>query len=180
MSGAEPRAAGRGLFRKLEMSSMLFIIDNPDSFQTGLEIHGLHTRSKNQLFIQTANLTSVQKGITFSGIKKYISLPTNILNPGNYRKQFKNELYRYLINNSFYSVKKILEFSRDNYLICYFCCNLYCIILLLCYAHYLILETAGLTFFYSIVLCSFVLFVCYVFFLTSFMSDFHITEFVDL
>jgi hypothetical protein len=29
-------------------------------------------------------------------------------------------------------------------------------------------------------LCSFVLFVCYVFFLTSFMSDFHITEFVDL
>jgi len=114
MSGAEPRAACRGLFRKLEMSSMLFIIDNPDSFQTGLEIHGLHTRSKNQLFIQIANLTSVQKGITCSGIKIYISLPSNILNLRNYRKQLKNELYRYLLNNSFYSVKKMLEFGRDN------------------------------------------------------------------
>jgi hypothetical protein len=30
-------------------------------FQTGLDIHGLHTRSKNQLFITIVNLTSVQK-----------------------------------------------------------------------------------------------------------------------
>ena len=33
---------------------------------------------------------------------------------------------------------------------------------------------------FCIVLCSFVLFVCYVFFLTSFMSDCCMTEFVDL
>jgi len=84
---------------------MLFIIDNPNNFQTGLEIHGLHTRSKNQLFIPTANLTSVQKGITYSGIKIYISLPYNILNLKNDTKQFKNELYRYFLNNLFYSVK---------------------------------------------------------------------------
>ena len=48
---------------------MLFIIDNPNNFQTGLEIHGLHTRSKNQLFIPNAKLSSVQKGITYSDIK---------------------------------------------------------------------------------------------------------------
>ena len=40
-----------------------------NNFQTGLEIHGLHTSSKNQLFIPIANLTSVQKGITYYGIK---------------------------------------------------------------------------------------------------------------
>jgi hypothetical protein len=71
MSGAEQRATCGGLFRKLEillascqyiLSLVLFIIVNPNNFQTGLEIHGLHTRSKNQLFIQIANLTSVQKG----------------------------------------------------------------------------------------------------------------------
>jgi hypothetical protein len=50
------------------------------NFQTGLEIHGLHTRSKNQVFIPLANFTSVLKGITFSGIKIYNSLPSNILN----------------------------------------------------------------------------------------------------
>ena len=65
-------------------------------------------------------------------------------------------------------------------LINYFCCNLYCIILLLYYAQYLILETVLLTFVYCNVLCSFVLFVCYVCFLRSFMSDCCMTEFVDL
>jgi len=84
MSGPEPRASCRGLFRKHEilpvpcqytLSLMLFIIDNPNNFQTGLEMCGLHTRSKNQLFIPVANLTGVQKGITYFGIKIYNSLP---------------------------------------------------------------------------------------------------------
>ena len=67
MSGAEPRASCRDLFWKLKtlpvpcqyiLSLMLY---NPNNFQTGLEGHELHTRSKNQLFIPIANLTSVQK-----------------------------------------------------------------------------------------------------------------------
>ena len=83
LSGAEPRASCRVMFRKLEtlpvpchyiLSLMLFIVDNPNYFQTGLEIHGLHTRIKNQLFIPIAKLTIVQKGITYSGIKIYVCL----------------------------------------------------------------------------------------------------------
>jgi hypothetical protein len=74
----------------------------------------LNTRSKNHLFIPVANLTSVQKGITYSGIKIYNSLPDSILTHRNDRKKFKNELYRYLLNNSFYSVTEFFEFSRDN------------------------------------------------------------------
>jgi hypothetical protein len=70
---------------------MLFIIDNPNNLQTALEIHGLLTRSKNRLFIPVANLTNVQKGIAYSGIKMYNSLPSSILNLENDRKQFKNE-----------------------------------------------------------------------------------------
>jgi len=94
MSGAEPGASCKGLFRKLEilpvpcqciLSLMLFIIDNANNFQTGLEIH---TRSKNQLFIPIAKLTSVLKGINYSGIKIYNSLPSNILNLKNERERF--------------------------------------------------------------------------------------------
>jgi hypothetical protein len=123
MSGADPRASCWALFRKLEillvpfqyiLFLMLFIIDNPNIFQTGLWIHRLHTISKNQLFIPTSNLTSVQKAITCSDIKIYDSLPSNILNLKNDRKQFKIELYRYLLNNLFCCVKEYLEFSRDN------------------------------------------------------------------
>jgi hypothetical protein len=53
-------------------------------------------------------------------------------------------------------------------LINYFCCNLYCIVLLLCYAQFLILETVGLTFAYLYSIVSFVLFVCYLFFSDKF------------
>jgi hypothetical protein len=69
---------------------------------------------KNQLSIPIANITSVHKVITYSRIKIYNSWPNNILILKNDRKQFKNELYRYLLNNSFYSVKELLEFSSDN------------------------------------------------------------------
>jgi hypothetical protein len=69
---------------------MLFIIDNSNNFQTGLEIRGLHTRSKNHFFIPVANLASVQKGITYSGIKTYNSFPNCISSHLNYGKKFKN------------------------------------------------------------------------------------------
>jgi len=76
------------------------------------------------------------------------------------------------MSKNFWSSAEIIN------LINYFCCNLYCVILLLCYAQYLILETVVLTFVYCIILCLFC--VCGVFFLTSFMSDCYVTEFVDL
>jgi hypothetical protein len=43
---------------------MLFIIDNPDNIQTVSDVHGLHTRIKNQPLIANTNLTSVQKCYT--------------------------------------------------------------------------------------------------------------------
>jgi len=70
MPGAEPRASCGGLFRKLEilpipcqyiLSLVLFILDNPNNFQAVSEVHGPHTRSKNQLFIPSTNLTSGEK-----------------------------------------------------------------------------------------------------------------------
>ena len=66
-------------------------------------------------------------------------------------------------------------------LINYFCRDLYCIVLLLCYAQYLILETVSfdICLFCIVLRRSFCL--CVVcFFLTNFMSDYRMTEFVDL
>jgi len=93
---------------------MLFMIDNSNKFLKSSEVHGFHTRSKNPFFIPATNLTSVQKGITYSGIKMYNRLPNSILNHRNDRKKFKNELHKYLLNKLFYSVKEFLEFSREN------------------------------------------------------------------
>jgi hypothetical protein len=48
-------------------------------------------------------------------------------------------------------------------LINYFCFNLYCIVLLLCYAQYLILETVVLTFVYLYCVICFVCVLCVLF-----------------
>ena len=82
MSRAEPRASCRGLFRGLEillvpcqyiLSLMLFIIDNPNNFKTVPQVHGLLTRSKNQLFIPNTNLTPL--------VLKYIIVCPAIFKP---------------------------------------------------------------------------------------------------
>jgi hypothetical protein len=71
--------------------------------------------------------------------------------------------FLYLLNNLFYSAKELWSSAEIINFINYFCCNLFCITLLLCYAQCLILETVVLIFVYCIVLSSFVLFVCSVF-----------------
>ena len=130
MSGAEPRASCKGLFRRLELlpvlcqyilSLMLFFIDNPNNFQTVAEVRGLCTRSKNQLFIPNTNLRGVQKGITYSAIKIYNSLPITILSLKNDRKRFKNELHRYPVGNSIPVSKNSWSLVEINNLINYFC-----------------------------------------------------------
>jgi len=77
----------RGLFRKLEilpvpcqyiLSLILLIIDNPNNFRTGLEKHGLHTNVKINFSFQLLIITSAQKVISYSGVKIYNSLSSNI------------------------------------------------------------------------------------------------------
>ena len=64
--------------------------------------------------LQLQTLQVFKKELPTLVLNIYNSLPSNILNLKNDKKQFKNELYRYLLNKSFYSVKEFLEFSRDN------------------------------------------------------------------
>ena len=82
MSGAETRASYRGLFRKLEilpvpcqyiLSLMKFIIDNANNFQTGLEIHGLHTRSKNNFSFQLQTSQVFKKELPIL-VLKYVTV----------------------------------------------------------------------------------------------------------
>jgi hypothetical protein len=74
ISGVGPRDSCRGLFRKLDilplsceymLSWMLFVVDNQNNFRSGFEVPGLNTRSKNQLYLPTTNLSVFQKGANF-------------------------------------------------------------------------------------------------------------------
>jgi hypothetical protein len=123
ISGVGPRDSCRGLFRKLDilplsckyiLSLMLFVIDNQNKFHSGLEVHGLNTRSKNQLHLPTTNLSVFQKGATFSGIRLFNSLPGTIQSLRNNRVRFKSNLLSYLMANSFYTVAEFLEHRVNN------------------------------------------------------------------
>jgi hypothetical protein len=107
------RDSCRGLFRKLDilplsceyiLSWMLFVIDNQNNFHSALEVDGLNTRSKNQLYLPISNLPVFQKGTIFSGIRLFNSLPGTIQSLRNDRVRFKNNLRTHLMTNSFYTV----------------------------------------------------------------------------
>jgi hypothetical protein len=102
ISGVGTRSSCRSLFRKLNilpiacqyiLSLMFFLIDNQKDFLTNACIHTLDKRKKNLLYIPVLILPCVQKGVSYSGIKIFNSLPSNIQSYRNEWKRFKNKLY---------------------------------------------------------------------------------------
>jgi hypothetical protein len=82
---------------------------HPESFCSGSEVHGLNTRSKTQFYIPTANLSVFQQGTLYTGTWLFNRLPKIIQSLRKDRISFKNNLFSYLMNNSFYTVDEFLE-----------------------------------------------------------------------
>jgi hypothetical protein len=122
MARVGPRSSCRGMFRKLKILPlpcqyklflMLFVTDNLIDFPTNAYVHSLDARNKNQLCLPTVRLARVQRGVSYTGVKIFKILPSNIQSHRNKREQFKNKLHRYLITHSFYSVTEFLECKID-------------------------------------------------------------------
>ena len=71
MLGYRQRTSCRQKFKKLQiltvpriyiLEMMMFVIKNPDKYQTTVSIHSKDMRQKNQLHLQSVTLSSVQKG----------------------------------------------------------------------------------------------------------------------
>ena len=78
------------------------------------------------MHLPSTNLTSVQKGVLYSGSKIYNHLPSNIKTLANDAKLFKSTLKSYLIEHSFYSLDEFYQstsndlsslFSNHHYLV---------------------------------------------------------------
>jgi hypothetical protein len=87
MMGLGPRYSCKGLLKNLDIlpvpclyifSLMIIVTNNPNNFQTNSMLHSINTRYKNQLHRPTVNLSCMQKGVTYSAIKIYNSLPSDI------------------------------------------------------------------------------------------------------
>jgi hypothetical protein len=112
------RDSCRNLFKELNilplqsqyvLSLLLFVIHNLETFITNQELHNLNTRHKSDFHLPQASLTCYQKGVYFSGIKLYNSLPSNIKCASGNINKFKKLLKNFLTTNSFYSVEEFLN-----------------------------------------------------------------------
>jgi hypothetical protein len=121
MVGAGPRHTCRRLCRKLNIlpipcvcifALMMFVINNLEEFQKNSFVHGINTRNSAQLPRPITNLSSYQRGIYYLSIKLFNTLPINIINLKNDKKQFRIVLRSYLQTHSFYSVEELIVQSR--------------------------------------------------------------------
>ena len=77
-------------------------------------MHVFNTRGKNQLHFPSVQLTSVEKGVTYSAIKIFHHLPSNILELQKKNKTLsESALRKYLLTHVFYSVEELLAHNND-------------------------------------------------------------------
>jgi hypothetical protein len=111
--GLGHRSSCREAFKKLDIltipsmyiyAMVMFVVGNPDIYQTNYVLHGINMRQKNKLHILSVKLSAIQKGVLYSSIKVFNALPSNIVDLQNNTSRFQNDLRRYLAMNVFYSV----------------------------------------------------------------------------
>jgi hypothetical protein len=107
------RDSCRILFNKLKilplisqciLSLLIFVVNNRDQFLINSEIHNINIRHISNLLLPLGNSGIYQKGVYYSDIKIFNSLPFNIKKFSNNLRTFKSALKHFLYMNSFYSL----------------------------------------------------------------------------
>jgi hypothetical protein len=92
---------------------MIFVVNNPNSFQSNSMIHCVNTKQKNQLHLPTVNFSSIKKDVIYASIKIFNNLPSNLLKHYTDRTAFRSELRKFLVKNAFYSIDEFLSSNHD-------------------------------------------------------------------
>jgi hypothetical protein len=74
----------------------------------------MNTGQKYNYHLPSSNVSLYQKGVYFTGIKVFNSLPQNIKNVSNDTKQFKSALKIYLRAHSFYNIDEYFSVKRND------------------------------------------------------------------
>jgi hypothetical protein len=94
------------LFKKLFMlpfyfqyifSMLMFVVRNRGLFKTNSDVHNFNTRTNYDLHFTTVNLTLLQKGICYSGIKIYNHLPFSLKKLSYDINKFKSALKNFFL-----------------------------------------------------------------------------------
>jgi len=83
----------------------MFVVSNPEKFQSKSSLHSFTRRHKDHLHIRRVNPSCIQKGVTYSALKVFHSLPLDISRLEGDKLNYKVALKRYLI--ALFTVLKI-------------------------------------------------------------------------
>jgi hypothetical protein len=101
MTNARNTESCRELFKKLNilplhsqyiLSLSLFLVKNINIFKINSMVHSINTRHCSHLYLHTAHMNWVQKGVDHSGIKVFNCLPTRINSLSNTNKNIHASL----------------------------------------------------------------------------------------
>ena len=115
---AKARDSCREMFSKLGIltlysqyifSTLMVVIRHKDIFTVNKELHKINMHHKLDLHVPLTNLTKVQKGVYYSGVTLFNSLPFGIKEVANNTNKFKRELKKFLLKNLFYSVEEYMK-----------------------------------------------------------------------
>jgi hypothetical protein len=84
----------------------MFVVKHKDIFTINIELHKINTCQKLDFHVPSVSLSKVQKGVYYSSITLFNSLPLNIKKVDHNINNFKHELRKFLTENSFYSVEE--------------------------------------------------------------------------
>jgi len=91
----------------------MFDVKNREIITSNASIHNIDTRRKMDLHVSSVKSTKVKKGVYYSGIILFNPLPICIKNMAHNIKKLKQELKRFLLDKSFYSVKEYLDYEMQ-------------------------------------------------------------------
>jgi len=75
-------------------------------------LHDFNTRNKNQLHFPSVKFTSLQKVVTYSAIKIFNNLPSNVQELQESKRLVKSALRKYLLAHVCYSVEEFLIYNN--------------------------------------------------------------------
>jgi hypothetical protein len=118
MMGCGYRDSCRKLFMELKilppasqyiLSLLLFVVKNRYYFTPNSAYYDCSTRHRNDLHLPQATLAMYQKGVYYSGIKVFSSLPRPLKDISSKPGKFKSALKHFLQTHSFYSLEEFFE-----------------------------------------------------------------------
>jgi hypothetical protein len=101
------------LYSQYILSVIMFVAKNRQIFASNESIHNFGTRRKLDLHVPSVRLTKNKKGVYYSGTVLFNALPIHIKKVAHNVKKLKQELKRFLLEKSFYSVNEYLHYEMQ-------------------------------------------------------------------